>query len=84
MNEAIILAAAELEKSHPTRWAEFMIALKGYSDNCTDQCISSTPEGLSTAQGRAQQIRAFLKMLEDCSATSDQIRKIRNEKARTR
>lgn len=73
----LILKAANLARSAPKEWSDFLAAFKDYADTRRDQCVSSSPDALFVAQGRAQSCVALLRLFEDCLKAADQIQEKR-------
>ena len=74
-NERLILRAAQLARSNPAAWSDFVKCLEHMSDHATTQLIQSPPETLQSAQGRARAFADILKSLEDCVTRADRIQK---------
>lgn len=69
----LILAAAELARSNPQKWDEFLTAMSEYSAKAMDTLVSSGPENLKVAQGRAQMSRDLKALLEGAVKSADRI-----------
>jgi hypothetical protein len=61
----------------PREWSDFLAAFKAYTDNRRDQCISSPPDAILAAQGRAQQCASLVRLFDECLKTADQIQEKR-------
>lgn len=51
-------------------WNRFVKALEGYSKWADDNCVNATFETSQVMQGRAQQMRALLKLLHEAPETA--------------
>lgn len=69
----LILASAQLARSAPKSWQQFLDALSAYSSQQTTNCIQSPLENLPVAQGRAQNAAHLLGLLEGCLSSADKI-----------
>jgi hypothetical protein len=69
----LILKAAELARSAPRIWNEFLGALSNYSNQQKDNCIQSPLEQLPVAQGRAQLAAHLHGVLATCIQSADKI-----------
>ena len=69
------MAAARLAQSAPLQWVEFVDALSNYTEHRCIECIQSPPDMLQVAQGRAQSMVAFLRLLVDCRKTAESVDK---------
>lgn len=69
----LILKAAELARSAPRAWTEFLGALSRYSDQQKDNCIQSPLDQLPVTQGRAQLAAHLYGLLATCTQSADKI-----------
>lgn len=69
----LILRAAELARSAPRNWNEFLGAFQHFTDQIKNDCIQSPLEHLPVTQGRAQLAAHLLTMLTNCLASADKI-----------
>lgn len=69
----LILKAAELARSAPRAWNEFLGAFSSFSNQQKDNCIQSPLEQLPVAQGRAQLAARLHELLETCVQSADKI-----------
>lgn len=69
----LILRAAELARSAPRAWNEFLGAFSNYVDQQKDNCIQSPLEQLPVAQGRAQLAAHLQGLLAACLQSADKI-----------
>jgi hypothetical protein len=72
---ALQLAVAHLARSAPQSWEQFLAAYRVYSTEVLKQVLSSPPESLHVAQGRAKQADEFLRVLESSPGIAEQIEK---------
>lgn len=72
-NKELSLKAAELARSAPMQWREFMKAFSSYSDNMARLCVASTPDQLQRMQGMAQQTAELDGLLKGAVNTADRI-----------
>lgn len=75
--EQLIVRAAQVARSSPTAWQDFLEALGGYSATQTNNCVQSPLEELPRAQGRAQATARVLSLLASCLAKADEIERKR-------
>lgn len=68
-------AAAQLARSSPRSWDEFLAAYRAHCHEVLKQVISSPPETVQVAQGRARHADELLKQLETALAVAEQIEK---------
>lgn len=76
---ALTLAAANLARSAPNGWREFLQAAASYTTTIDTNCIQSPLDKLPVAQGRAQNAREFFGLLENCLQDADRIMKRRDQ-----
>lgn len=69
------LAVAHLARSAPQDWERFLAAYRAYNTEVLKQVITSPPESLHVAQGRAKQADEFLRLLDTSLATAEMIEK---------
>ena len=69
----LIVKAADLARSAPRAWTEFLGAFFDYSNRQKDYCIQSPLEHLPVAQGRAQQAAHLYGLFEACVRSADNI-----------
>lgn len=69
------LAIAQLARSAPRNWNEFLAAYRVHSHEILKQVISSPPEALHVAQGRAKHSDELLRLFDTALATAEQIEK---------
>jgi hypothetical protein len=67
----LILRAAELARSAPRAYEEFLGALSDYTDQVKTDCISSPLDLLPVAQGRAQLAARLQNLLANCLSSAD-------------
>jgi hypothetical protein len=72
-NQRLTLASAKLARGAPALWDEFMTALAAEHQTTIQALISSPPDQLATAQGRAQLMTALLTLMSTCVKDADQI-----------
>jgi hypothetical protein len=72
-NQRLTLASAKLARGAPALWADFMTALAEEHQTTIAALISSPPDQLASAQGRAQIMTALLSLLATCVKDADQI-----------
>ncbi len=70
---ALQLAVAHMARSAPESWDRFLAAYRVYNLEVLKQVISSQPESLPVAQGRAKQADEFLRILESSLGIAEQI-----------
>jgi len=68
-NEALVRAANELQQSSPTGWRKLMSALEAHVDQRKDELVGAPLPNLQTAQGRAQEARDILRLLQNAKGT---------------
>lgn len=71
----LTFAVAHLARSAPQDWEQFLAAYRAYNLEVLKQVLTSPPEALHVAQGRAKQADEFLRVLETSLATAEQIEK---------
>jgi hypothetical protein len=71
--DTLILKAADLARSSPNRWAEFVAAFRAYGDVAKDECVKAPLDELQRAQGRAQSTASMVTLLEGVVKTADHI-----------
>jgi hypothetical protein len=76
----MVLAAARLARTAPQQWDEFVQAFAEYVDDKIVDVIQAPPEMLQIAQGRAQGLVSFSKLLADCRKTAESIDKAATNK----
>jgi hypothetical protein len=82
-NIALAKAAMELRAASPKAWNAFLSAVTLRLDDVTEACITSTPERLQEAQGRAREIRDLFKALHEAPQLAQQLQeKERNDGSR--
>ena len=64
---------AQLARSSPQSWNEFLAAYRAHCLDVLKQVISSPPETVQVAQGRAKHADELLRLLETAVATAEQI-----------
>lgn len=69
----LILKAAELARSAPRAWNEFLGAFSAFSNQQKDNCIQSPLEQLPVAQGRAQLAARLHELFATCVQSADKI-----------
>lgn len=69
----LILRAAELARTNPRSWNEFLGALAKFSNQVSNDCIQSPLDRLPVAQGRAQLAAFLLELMANCVASADKI-----------
>jgi hypothetical protein len=74
IDNKLTLAAANVARAAPQFWAEMIKALNDQTETQRNACISSPPDMLQVAQGRAQYATALLSLLKDCVHDVDQMR----------
>ena len=67
------MAAARVARRSPEEWADFISALRAYTDVKRTECIQSPPTTLAVAQGRAQACVQLFDHLSDCTKAANQI-----------
>lgn len=72
-DKELILRAAELARTSPRSWNEFLGALSSFTDHVKNDCIQSPLEQLPVAQGRAQIAAHLLGLLATCLQSADRI-----------
>lgn len=73
--EALAKAAVLLARHNPPGWEDFLKALAGYVDRQVWACVKAPVEQLQNAQGRAQGMEAFTRVLLDARKTVELIDK---------
>lgn len=69
----LILKAANLARSAPGTWQEFLGALQAFADRQKDNCIQSPLKQLPVAQGRAQIAARLHELMATCLQSADKI-----------
>jgi hypothetical protein len=69
----LILRAAELARTAPRSWNEFLGAFSIFTDQIKNDCIQSPLEHLPVAQGRAQLAAHLLALMSNCLSSADKI-----------
>jgi len=69
----LILRAAELARTAPRSWKEFLGALSNFTDHQKNNCIQSPLDQLPVAQGRAQLAAHLHDLLANCISSADKI-----------
>lgn len=69
----LILRAAELARTAPRAYQEFLGALSNFTDRTKNDCIQSPLEQLPVAQGRAQLAAHLHNLLNNCLSSADKI-----------
>lgn len=67
----LTLKAANLAKSSPQQWRDFLDALAAYTEVHKDNLIKSALPELPVNQGRAQALTVIHKVLSDALASAD-------------
>lgn len=67
------ISVAHLARSAPENWERFLAEYRAYNTEVLKQVLSSPPESVFVAQGRAKQADEFLRILESSLATAEQI-----------
>jgi hypothetical protein len=68
-------AAAQLARSAPSSWHQFLAAYRVHCNDLLKQMITSPPDIVQVAQGRAKHGDELLRLLETAVATAEQIAK---------
>jgi hypothetical protein len=71
------MSLAQLARSAPGNWDKFLAAYRVHCTEILKQVISSPPDSLHVAQGRAKHADEFLRLLETAVANAEQIEKRR-------
>lgn len=66
---------AQLIRAAPASWEKFMAAYRIHCHETLKQVISSPPETIQVAQGRAKHADELLRLLDSALATAEQIEK---------
>lgn len=69
----LVVKAAQLARSSPREWSEFLEEIRKHTDRVKDEMVSSTSDTLLVNQGRARESAALLKLYEGCLPESDKI-----------
>ena len=69
------MAAAALARISPDLWGKFVVAYGDYADVRIVECVSAQIDMLPTAQGRAQALIQFGKLLDGCTKSAESIDK---------
>ena len=72
-----ILKAANLARSAPQAWREFLEEFAKYAERSRNDVVSAPPDKIFVAQGHAQRCDMLLRDLRDCIAKADQVAKAR-------
>lgn len=72
-DKELILRAAELARTAPRAYQEFLGALSNFTDQIKNDCIQSPLDLLPVAQGRAQNAARLLNLLANCLSSADKI-----------
>lgn len=67
--------AANIANAVPTQWRDFIDALAGYTEVHQENLLKSPLPDLPVNQGRAQALTALHKVLKDCTADAEKIRR---------
>ena len=62
-----------LVKTNPQAWQLLMQALVAHADEVTDQMVASEPSLLTNYQGRAQEVRDLIKLLDEAPKLAQQL-----------
>lgn len=73
--DTLTIRAANIANVAPTQWRDFIDALAGYVSVHQDNLLKSPLPDLPVNQGRAQALTALHKVLRDCTADADNLRK---------
>ena len=74
-DKELIQAAAQLARSAPQQWDEFVAAYQNYTDDKILAVVQAPVEMLQVAQGRAQGLTSLGRVLLDCRKTAESIAK---------
>jgi hypothetical protein len=66
----LIIAAARLSRASPESWDEFLKAFHLYAWDLAELLVSSPPDMVHIAQGRAQGVAAVSRLLDKCRETA--------------
>ena len=69
-DKELILRAAELARSAPRAYQEFLGALSNFTDQVKNDCIQSPLETLPVTQGRAQLAARLQGLVANCLASA--------------
>lgn len=73
MSTDLVKACAQLARSAPRSWDDFLAAYRAYSIEVTNQMVSSPADTLHVAQGRAKQAHELLRIMENALRTAEQL-----------
>lgn len=76
----MVMAAAMLARFAPEPWEKFIAAYGDYADARIVECVSAQIDMLPTAQGRAQALVQFGKLLDGCTKSAESIDKNINKR----
>lgn len=74
-HEQLILKAANLARSAPHEWAEFLQAFADFSEHHRDNLLNSPLDALQVNQGRAQMLKTTNEMLAKAVTEADKIKR---------
>ena len=69
----MVMAAATLARLAPELWEQFVKAFGDYADDKIVECVSAQIDMLPVAQGRAQSLIQFGRLLEGCTKAAENI-----------
>lgn len=72
-HQQLILKAANLARSAPTQWADFLKALAEYKEHHRDNLLNSPLDALQVNQGRAQMLDITCNLLAKAVEDADKI-----------
>lgn len=78
MNKELIFAAADLARSSPQTYQRFLAEYRVYLQKTIEDVVSSPPDQIFKAQGRALHAREVLSLLENCTRDAEQIQKVKS------
>jgi hypothetical protein len=70
-DQSLKISIARLARRSPSDWDQFLAEYRAYQQIITTQLVTSPPDSLQVAQGRARQCNEFLRILEDSLKTAD-------------
>jgi hypothetical protein len=73
-HEHLIVVAADLARSSPQRWADFLEAFAAFTDTYRTKLVHSPLPELPVAQGKAQSLAFTHELLKGAPATADKIK----------
>ncbi len=73
--DTLTIRAANIANVNPLQWRDFIDALAGYVQVHQENLLRSPLPDLPVNQGRAQALTALHKVLSECAADADKIRK---------